>query len=78
MSSTYNKKIEVDFKKEDIFILDGQSKICNWFYNQLLDACRNDYKYNGAAKKLLSGRNLRNYGTTLKEEYPFLNTVNGI
>lgn len=75
MSSIYNRKIEVEFKQEDIFILDGQSKICNWFYNQLLDACRNDYKYNGGAKKLLSGRNLRNYGTSLKEEHKFLNTV---
>ena len=75
MSSIYNKKIEVDFKQEDIYILDGQSKICNWFYNQLLDACIKDYKYNGNAKNLLSGRNLRNYGTTLKNEHKFLNTV---
>lgn len=75
MSSIYNKKIEVEFKQEDTYILDGQSKICNWFYNQLLDACIKDYKYNGNAKKLLNGRNLRNYGTTLKDEYQFLNTV---
>ena len=75
MSSIYNKKIEVDFKQEDTYILDGQSKICNWFYNQLLDACIKDYKYNGNAKKLLNGRNLRNYGTTLKDEHKFLNTV---
>lgn len=75
MSSIYNKKIEVIFSKEDEYILDGQSKICNWFYNQLLDACRKDYKYNGNAKKLLNGRNLRDYGTALKEEYLFLNTV---
>ena len=75
MSSIYTKKIEVEFKQEDTYILDGQSKICNWFYNQLLDACIKDYKYNGNAKKLLSGRNLRNYGTTLKDEHKFLNTV---
>ncbi len=75
MSLTYAKKIEVQFKEEDAYILDGQSKICNWFYNQLLDACINDYKYNNNAKKLLNGRNLRNYGTSLKEEHPFLNTV---
>ena len=75
MSSIYNKKIEVEFKQEDIFILDGQSKICNWLYNQLLDVCIKDYKYNGNAKKLLNGRNLRDYGTSLKEEYKFLNTV---
>ena len=75
MSSIYNKKIEVEFKQEDIYILDGQSKICNWFYNQLLDTCIKDYKYNGNAKNLLSGRNLRNYGTALKDEHKFLNTV---
>ena len=75
MSSIYTKKIEVEFKQEDTYILDGQSKICNWFYNQLLDACIKDYKYNGNAKKLLNGRNLRNYGTTLKDEHKFLNTV---
>lgn len=75
MSLIYNKKIEVVFKKEDTFILDGQSKICNWFYNQLLDACINDYKFNNNAKKLLVDRNLRNYGTTLKGEHKFLNTV---
>ena len=75
MSSIYNRKIEVEFQKEDGFILDGQSKICNWFYNRLLEACINDYKENQNAKQLLSGRNLRDYGTTLKAEYPFLNTV---
>ncbi|MGU8836452.1 RNA-guided endonuclease InsQ/TnpB family protein, partial [Clostridium perfringens] len=53
----------------------GQSKICNWFYNQLLDACIKDYKNNNNSLKLLDGRNLRNYGTTLKDEYKFLNTV---
>ena len=47
MSSIYNRKIEVEFQKEDGFILDGQSKICNWFYNRLLEACINDYKENG-------------------------------
>lgn len=75
MSSVYNKKIEIVFTTEVEHILDGQSKICNWFYNQLLDACINDYKYHGNEKKLLSGRNLRNHGTTLKDEYVFLNTV---
>lgn len=75
MSSIYNKKIEVLFEKHDEYILDGQSKICNWLYNQLLDACIKDYRYNGNKLKLLNGRNLRNYGTALKSEYLFLNTV---
>ena len=75
MSSIYVRKIEVAFSKEDEFILDGQSKICNWLYNQLLDACREDYLKNGTKSKLLYGRNLRDYGTCLKENYPFLHTV---
>ena len=75
MSSIYVRKIEVEFSKEDGFILDGQSKICNWLYNQLLDACREDYRKNGTQSKLLYGRNLRDYGTSLKENYPFLHTV---
>ena len=68
MSSIYVRKIEVAFSKEDEFILDGQSKICNWLYNQLLDACREDYLKNGTKSKLLYGRNLRDYGTCLKEK----------
>lgn len=75
MSLIYNKKIEIEFEEKDIHILDGQSKICNWFYNQLLDACIKDYKNNNNSLKLLDGRNLRNYGTALKDEYKFLNTV---
>ena len=75
MSSIYVRKIEVKFSKEDSFILDGQSKICNWLYNQLLDACRKEYQKNGKQSKLLYGRNLRDYGTSLKATYPFLQTV---
>ncbi len=75
MSLMYNKKIEVHFSKEDELILDGQSKICNWLYNQLLDAAQKDYKENGNQLKLLEGRNLRNYGVSLKEKHSFLRTV---
>ena len=75
MSLIYAKKISIFFKKEDEWILDGQSKMCNWLYNQLLDACQKDYKENNNALKLLEGRNLRDYGVSLKEKYPFLNTV---
>ena len=35
MSSIYVRKIEVEFSKEDGFILDGESKNCKWVYNQL-------------------------------------------
>ena len=75
MSSIYARKIEIIFSKEDGRILDGQSKICNWFYNRLLEACKKEYMEHGNESKLLHGRNLRDYGTKLKETYPFLQTV---
>ncbi|OON90596.1 MAG: hypothetical protein ATN32_03570 [Candidatus Epulonipiscium fishelsonii] len=75
MSVIYNKKIEITFKKNDIVILDNQSKICNWLYNHLLEICIKDYLHNDNSLKLLDGRNLRNYATNLKKEYPFLKTV---
>ena len=45
----YNKKVEILFEKEDELILDGQSKICNWLYNKLLDICKKDYELYGKA-----------------------------
>ncbi|MDH5163930.1 RNA-guided endonuclease InsQ/TnpB family protein [Heyndrickxia oleronia] len=75
MSLTYTKKIQIEFSKKDELILDGQSKICNWLYNQLLDACQKDYYENNNSLKLLEGRNLRNYGVSLKKSHPFLNSV---
>lgn len=62
------------FSKEDSFKLDGQSKICNWLYNYLLDMAINDYS-NGNEKKLLTGRNLRDTVPGLKEEFNFLKAV---
>ncbi len=70
----YAKKIEIVFEEKDSQILDGQSKICNWLYNQLLQATIEDYK-NGNDKKLLSGRNLRNYATKMKLDNNFLYSV---
>ena len=75
MSIIYNKKVSVEFNRNDELVLDGQSRICNWFYNKLLSECKDDYENHNNEKQLLSGRNLRNYGVTLKEEYPFLKTV---
>jgi len=70
----FNHKIELFFSKEDSNALDGQSKICNWLYNQLVQATRDDYQ-NGSPLKLLEGRNLRDYATKIKEDHPFLRTV---
>ena len=71
----FNRKIEVIFTKEDELILDGQSKICNWLYNHLLEMTIKDYKENNNDKKLLTGRNLRNQVPILKQEFIFLNSV---
>lgn len=70
----YAKKIEIVFDEKDTNILDGQSKICNWLYNQLLQVTIEDYK-NGNQNKLLSGRNLRDFATKMKESNKFLYTV---
>lgn len=70
----YAKKIEIEFDEKTSYIIDGQSKICNWLYNQLLQATIEDYK-NGNEKKLLSGRNLRDYSTKMKLENKFLYSV---
>lgn len=71
---TYNKKVRLVASKEDGQLLDSQSRICNWLYNQLLDAVEEDY-HNGKKKNLLSGRNLRNEVPKLKKENPFLYKV---
>jgi putative transposase len=74
VSVKFNRKVELYFSKEDILALDGQSKICNWLYNQLVQITRDDYK-NGSPLELLKDRNLRDYATKMKEEHPFLRTV---
>jgi len=71
----FNRKVEVIFSDEDKQILDGQSKICNWLYNHLLELCRRDYYENNNENKLLSSRNLRDQVPILKEAFPFLRTV---
>ncbi|MDQ0246051.1 putative transposase [Bacillus fengqiuensis] len=67
----YNKKIKLEIYKEQSLLLDSQSKMCNWLYNQLFEMVETDYK-NGNTKKLLSGKNLRNQVPILKEKHPFL------
>ncbi|WP_164667311.1 RNA-guided endonuclease InsQ/TnpB family protein [Virgibacillus doumboii] len=71
---TYNKKVRLVVTKENRQLLDSQSRMCNWLYNQLLDAVEEDYR-DGNAKRLLSGRNLRNEVPKIKKENPFLYKV---
>lgn len=74
-------KIGLEIDKETEQILDGQSKILNWVYNQLLESAnkmRKDYKVSLSqelATTLYSERGLRDLVPKLKTIYPFLKTV---
>jgi putative transposase len=70
----YNRKIKLLTTKEQELLLDGQSKMCNWLYNQLYELVETDYKH-GNTKKLLNGRNLRNEVPKIKQTSPFLYKV---
>jgi len=61
-------------KKEQELQLDGQSKMCNWLYNQLFEAVEEGYK-KGKPKKLLNGRNLRDKVPKIKQKSLFLYKV---
>lgn len=74
-------KLEMTASDEIFRSLDGQSKICNWLYNHLLEEANNlkqqfiqtkDQKH---AKTLYTRRGLRNLLPSLKEEHPFLKSV---
>ena len=71
----YNRKVEIIFEKEDELILDGQSKICNWLYNKLLDICKNDYEFYGKSSKITYGNNIRDMVPVLKYDFPFVSSV---
>ena len=66
----YSRKVKLMTKKEQEWQLDGQSKMCNWLYNQLYEVVETNYK-NGKIKKLLNGRNLRNEVPKVKQATPF-------
>ena len=70
----FNRKIKLITQKNEQLMLDGQSKICNWLYNQLYEMVEVDYQ-NGNTKKLLTGRNLRNEVPKIKQQSPFLYKV---
>lgn len=71
----YAKKIRLIVTEEQSRILDGQSKICNWLYNNLLQQVNDDYENNNSERKLLTGRNLRDQVPTMKDKYPFIKSV---
>lgn len=81
MSDVKAIKIPIEFTEEDVPVMSGQSKICNWLYNQLLDTAitarkafieTSDPKH---SKIVYTKRGLRNLIPSLKEIYPFLKSV---
>jgi len=74
-------KIPLKVNPEAREVLDGQSRICNWLYNQLLDRAntlRNEYRKtqdSEIVKVLYTERGLRNLVPTFKNEKPFLKVV---
>lgn len=83
MSQPGGLKIKLKVEAQTAQVLDGQSKICNWLYNQLLERAntlRGQYiASNGqddqVALTIYSQRGLRNLIPSLKQEAPFLKTV---
>ena len=74
-------KLQLEAPKEVFRSIDGQSKICNWLYNHLLEKAnklKQEFIQTGnaeLAKTLYTERGLRNLLPSLKEEYPFLKAV---
>lgn len=74
-------KMRLELDNPTMDILDGQSRICNWLYNQLLDKAnhfRQEYRERQdpiIGKTLYSKLGLRNLVPLLKQENPFLKVV---
>ncbi len=71
-------RLEVDTNNRST--LDGQSRICNWLYNHLLDQAdqlKGEFKQGNkeAAKTVYTERGLRNLIPKIKKEHPFLTVV---
>ena len=78
-SVAFKLKLEVD--AAGMSVLDGQSRICNWLYNYLVDKghqLKQEFIQSGnreAATTLYTERGLRNLLPQIKEEHPFLKVV---
>ena len=74
-------KLLLEPSEESRLTLNGQSRICNWLYNQLLDKGQKlretfiQTQDEECAKALYTKRGLRNLIPGLKKEHPFLKTV---
>jgi putative resolvase len=77
----YALKLRINYASQEIEILDGQSRICNWLYNHLLEnsfelkKVFKDTHDKPTAKTFYSRRGLRNLLPQIKQENPFLKVV---
>jgi len=81
MQATKAIKLTLEGDVQSFLSLDGQSRICNWLYNHLLETA-NDLKTTfiqsgdlTLAKTIYTERGLRDLIPSLKEEKPFLRSV---
>jgi putative transposase len=76
-------KIPLEVDEQTAIILDGQSKICNWLYNRLLEQANelkvrfitSDGQDKEAARTVYTRHGLRDLVPQLKVEHPFLKSV---
>lgn len=74
-------KLPIGVDSQTKEVIDGQSRICNWLYNHLLEkalSLKEEFKQTGAldkAKDLYSKRGLRNLVPSIKKEHPFIKVV---
>ena len=74
-------KLVINPLEEDTGVLDGQSRICNWLYNHLVEKAsllRGEFcetQNSDTAKTLYTKRGLRNLLPKIKQEKPFLKVV---
>ncbi len=74
-------KLELEAEEKEFISLDGQSRICNWLYNHLLEMANKhkeifvETQDTNAAKIVYSKRGLRNLLPDMKKELPFLKSV---
>ena len=74
-------KLKLTLDEESQRVLQGQSRICNWLYNGLLEKAnvlKEQYvkeQNEDIAKILYSKRGLRNLIPAMKSDHPFLKSV---
>ncbi|MCX6990547.1 MAG: transposase [Chlamydiae bacterium] len=77
---TNGLKLLIEPQQEEQKILDGQSRICNWLYNDLLDKAqtyKKEFKEGNkeSGRTLYTKRGFRNLLPQMKEHHPFLKEV---